>query len=137
MNNSSGAEDFAQIKTEDMKASDELKKIDKECSSCLYEAAMLSEKDVLEAVISNELTEFEQLVIRLHWFKDLSFNQIAGIYGISRENVRRYAEKAKTKIYNCMKYIILYDVLIDGREPVPKDFHFKIVRCIDGKELIS
>ena len=137
MNNSCGADVIAQIESEDVKASAELRKIDKECSGCHLEAAMLTEKDVLEAVITNELTEFEQLIIRLHWFKNLSYNQIGSLYGVSKENVRRYAEKAKAKIYNCMKYIILYDVLLDGRQPVPKDFHFKIVRCIDGKELIS
>lgn len=137
MNNFSDAEVFAQYKTEEPEALEELRRIDKECSTCLYEAAMLTEKDVLEAVITNELTEFEQLVIRLHWFKNFSFNQIASVYGVSRESVRRYVEKAKAKIYNSMKYVILYDELLDGRKPVPKDFHFKIVRCVDGKELIS
>ena len=137
MNYSSGAEFFEKLKNEDVGAPDELKKIDKDCKDCLYEAAKLTEKDVLEAVITNELTEFEQIVVRLHWFKNISLNQIAALYGVPRENVRRSAEKSKDKIYRCMKYIILYNLLIDGRKSVPDDFHFKIVRCIDGKELIS
>ena len=59
MNYSSGAEFFEKLKNEDVGAPDELKKIDKDCKDCLYEAAKLTEKDVLEAVITNELTEFE------------------------------------------------------------------------------
>lgn len=128
---------FDLLKKEDINAAADLRKIDNDCSSCMYEAAMLTEKDVLEAVITNELNEFEQLVVRLHWFSDFSYNRIAGLYGVSKETVRRYAEKAKEKIYTSMKYVVLYDTLIDGRQPVPDDFHFKIVRCIDGKELIS
>lgn len=118
-------------------AASEMREVDNECASCLYKAAMLTEKDVLEAVITNELTETEQTVIKLHWYKGMSLSQIGSIFGLPRENVRRISERAKNKIYTCMKYIILYDELIDGRKPIPKDFHFKIIRCVDGKELVS
>ncbi len=114
-----------------------INEVENDCAQCLYEAGMLAEKDVLEAVITNELSDSEKIVVKLHWFEGFSLNQIAFHYGFSREAVRRIAERAKQKIYNSMKYVILYDELLDGRNPVPENFHFKIIRCIDGKELVS
>lgn len=115
----------------------EMRMIDNECAACLYEAGKLSQRDVLSAVIANELTQDEQLLIKLYWFKGFSLNRIANAYGLPRETVRRTIERAKNKIYNSMKYVVLYDVLLDGRQPIPQDFHFKIIRCTDGKELVS
>lgn len=137
MNNASYISITGQCKAEDPKALKEMRKIEKECASCLYEAGMLAKKDVLEAVITNELSETEKLIVKLHWFKGYSLNQISNIYGFPKETVRRITERVKNKIYTSMKYIILYDELLDGRKPLPKDFHFKIIRCIDGKELVS
>ncbi len=121
----------------DVKGQKEFCMIDNECASCLYEAGKLSEKDVLGAVIANELSQDEQLLVKLYWFRGVSLNRISADYGIPRETVRRTIERAKKKIYNSMKYVVLYDELLDGRQPVPQDFHFKIIRCTDGKELVS
>lgn len=119
------------------KEQNELRMIDNECASCLYEAGKHSQKDVLGAVIANELSQNEQLLVKLYWFRGFSLNRISADYGLPRETVRRTIERAKNKIYNSMKYVVLYDELLDGRQPVPKDFHFKIIRCTDGKELVS
>lgn len=130
----SSAEKF---RTEDPAAAEDLRKIDRECASCLYKAGLLAEKDVLAAVISNELSETEKMVIRQHWYSGNSFNSIAQEYGIARETVRRTSENAGKKIYNSMKYVVLYNYLLDGRNPLPESFGFKIIRCIDGKELVA
>ena len=115
----------------------DLRMIDNECASCLYEAGKHSQKDILGAVIANELSQDEQLLVKLYWFRGFSLNRISADYGLPRETVRRTIERAKKKIYNSMKYVVLYDELLDGRQPVPQDFHFKIIRCTDGKELVS
>ena len=111
--------------------------IDNECAACLYEAGKIAQKDILGAVIANELSQDEQLLVRLHWFRGFSLNRISADFGIPRETVRRTVERAKKKIYDSMKYVVLYDELLDGRHLLPKDFHFKIIRCTDGKELVS
>lgn len=128
---------FVQYCAEDCNASSNLRKIDNCCAACLYEAGKLASREVLDAVISNELTDSEQKVLKMHWFGGFSLNDIAQTYGLSRESVRRTEARAKNKIYMSMKYIILYDELLDGKKSVPKDFNFKIIRCIDGKELVS
>ena len=130
----SSAEKF---RAEDPSAAEDLRKIDRECASCLYSAGLLAEKDVLSAVIANELNDTERMVIRQHWFSGNTFNSIAQQYGIPRETVRRTSEKAGKKIYNSMKYVVLYNYLLDGRNFLPESFGFKIIRCIDGKELVA
>jgi DNA-directed RNA polymerase specialized sigma24 family protein len=125
------------FRDEDPAASGEIRNIDRECSACLYSAAHLTEEEILGAVIDNELSETEKLVVKQYWFSGKSFNTIAQTFGIPKETVRRIFEKAKQKIYNNMKYVVLYNYLIDGRKPLPEDFRFKIIRCIDGKELIA
>ena len=73
--------------------------IDNECASCLYEAGKIAQKDILGAVIANELSQDEQLLVRLHWFRGFSLNRISADFGIPRETVRRTVERAKKKIY--------------------------------------
>ncbi len=125
------------FRTEDPGAREEFRRIDRECASCLYSAGLLAEKEVLSAVIANELNDAERFIVRQHWFADNSLNSIAQSFGMPKETVRRNCERAKTKIYNSMKYVVLYNHLLDGRNPVPEDFRFKIIRCIDGKELVA
>lgn len=125
------------FRTEDPNALEEIRKIDRECASCLYSAGLLAENEVLAAVIKNELNPTERLVLNQYWFGGNSFNSIAQSYGLPKETVRRTSERAKEKIYESMKYVVLYNYLLDGRNPLPKDFRFKIIRCIDGKELVS
>lgn len=137
MNKSNRVSFDSQFYTDDAGVCEELCRIDNCCASCLYDAGKLTSKEVLGAVISNELTECERKIIQMHWFGGHSLNRIAQLYGMSRESVRRAEERAKNKIYSSMKYIILYDELLDGKKSVPEDFHFKIIRCTDGKELIS
>ncbi len=128
---------LGRFKDEDAVASDDMKKIDSECRGCLYSAGRITETDVLSAVIENELTETERLVVKQYWFRHRSFNTIAQSYGIPKETVRRIYEKSKKKIYSNMKYVVLYNYLIDGRQPLPADFNFKIIRCADGKETVA
>ena len=125
------------LRDEDPAALGEIEKIDKECASCQYSAVLITQEEILGAVINNELSETEKLVVKQYWFDGKSFNTIAQTAGMPKETVRRTFEKAKQKIYKNMKYVVLYNYLIDGRNPLPEDFRFKIVRCIDGKELIA
>ncbi|MCD7827312.1 MAG: hypothetical protein LUG85_02075 [Clostridiales bacterium] len=122
---------------EDPAARGEFRKIDLECSSCMYEAGKIAVEDVLWAVIRDELTEQEQKTVILAWFKNEKTSRIAAELGCSAEKVRSCLKKAKSKIYGSLKYVVLYDNILGGRDKLPKDFHFKIVNCINGKELLS
>ena len=54
----------------------DLRMIDNECASCLYEAGKLSQKDVLGAVIANELSQ-DELVQRFFAQQDFCGIRIA------------------------------------------------------------
>lgn len=118
-------------------ASDDFRKIDCECASCLYEAGRLALDDALAAVIKNELTETEQKAIHLYWFEHQRISKIAAFTGVSDDAVRKTIRRAEKKIYNSLKYVVLYDELVGREDKLPDDFRFKIIRCIDGKELIA
>lgn len=118
-------------------APNEFRSIDCECSSCLYEAGKLAVDDALAAVIRNELSETEQTAIRLYWFERKKVSHIALITGVSDDAVRKALKRAEKKIYQCLKYVILYDELIGRQDKLPENFRFKIISCIDGKELIA
>lgn len=115
----------------------EFRSIDCECSACLYEAGRLALSDALAAVIRNELTQTEQTAIRLHWFERQRISRIAAVTGVSDDAVRKTVKRAEKKIYQSLKYVVLYNELIGKEDKLPDDFRFKIVRCIDGKELIA
>lgn len=111
--------------------------IDSECASCLCDAAKLALNKVLAAVIENELDCEEKCVIRLYWFSRMKISQISLMLNQNREHVRRTLKRAEQKIYTSLKYVVLFDNLVGKDDNIPKEFHFKIVSCIDGKELIS
>lgn len=116
---------------------DDLKRIDCECASCLYEAGRLAIEDALAAVINNELTQTEKSVIKLYWFEKQKISRIAALSGVSDDSVRKSLKRAQKKIYTCLKYVVLYNSLIGSEDKLPENFGFKIIRCVDGKELIS
>ena len=107
------------------------------CASCLYEAGRLSALDVLTAVIDNELSETEKTAVRLYWFRQMKIKQIAEISGVTEANIRKTLDRAYKRIGSIMKYIMLYNEMLDGRKRMPEDFRIKIIRCNDGKELFA
>ena len=111
--------------------------VDCECESCLYEAGRLAVSSVLTAVINNELTETERTVIQKYWFNREKIAHIASIAGVSDDSVRKSLKRAQKKIYASLKYVVMFNSIIGSNDKLPEDFKFKIVRCIDGKELIS
>lgn len=128
---------FGELEREDERQSAMLREIDCECAQCLYEAGKLTTGDVLHAVIENELTPAERFGVEQYWFGGSSVAAIAEAMNTSRDNVRHILKRAQKKIYANMKYVVLYDYMLDGKKTLPEDFHFKIINCIDGKELIS
>lgn len=128
---------FGELEREDERQSAMLREIDCECAQCLYEAGKLTTGDVLHAVIENELTPAERFSVEQYWFGGSSVAAIAEAMNTSRDNVRHILKRAQKKIYANMKYVVLYDYMLDGKKTLPEDFHFKIINCIDGKELIS
>ena len=128
---------FGELEREDERQSAMLREIDCECAQCLYEAGKLTTGDVLNAVIENELTPAERFTVERYWFGGSSVAAIAEVMNTSRDNVRHILKRAQKKIYANMKYVVLYDYMLDGKKTLPEDFHFKIINCIDGKELIS
>ena len=128
---------FGELEREDERQTAMLRQIDCECSQCLYEAGKLSAGDVLHAVIENELTQAERFTVENYWFSGSSIASIAAAMQTSGDNVRHILKRAQKKIYANMKYVVLYDYMLDGKKTLPEDFHFKIINCIDGKELVS
>lgn len=115
----------------------EFRNIDCECASCLYQAGKLAISDVLAAVIQNELSETEKRAVNLYWFERQRVSKIAQSAGISSDAVRKTLKRAEKKIYQSLKYVVLYNSIIGKEDKLPDNFRFKIVRCIDGKELIA
>lgn len=107
------------------------------CASCLYEAGRLSALDVLTAVIDNELSETERTAVRLYWFRKMKIRQIAEFAGVAESNIRKTLGRAYKRIGSIMKYIVLYNEMLDGRTKLPEDFAIKIIRSNDGKELYA
>ena len=118
-------------------AKNEFRNIDCECAACLYEAGKLAVGDVLAAVIKNELSETEQRAVRLYWFERQRMSRIASATGVSADAVRKTLKRAEKKIYQSLKYVVLYDEIIGSEDKLPENFRFKIISCIDGKELIA
>lgn len=127
---------YGDVKLADTAVND-FRSIDCECSSCLYEAGRLALEDALAAVIRNELTETERIAIRLYWFERQKIAWIAAFTGVSDDSVRKTLKRAQKKIYQSLKYVVLYDELIGRQDKLPENFRFKIISCIDGKELIA
>ncbi len=118
-------------------SSEAFSRIDSECAVCLYKAGKLAVEDVLAYVIKNELTETEQKAVKLYWFEGQKTSRIAAAAGISGDAVRKTLKRAEKKIYTYLKYVVLYNECIGSGKELPERFRFKIVRCIDGKELIA
>lgn len=128
---------YGEITTADKKSAAMFRRIDNECSECIYEAGKIATCDVLAAVIENELTSTERDAVKLYWFKKKKISEIAELSGTSYDYIRRVLKRAEKKIYDMMKYVVLHDYLICPEAAIPADFHFKIINCVDGKELIS
>lgn len=111
--------------------------VDCECESCLYEAGKIAVASVLAVIINNELTDTERAVIQKYWFNREKIAHIASFAGVSDDCVRKSLKRAQKKIYASLKYVVMFNSLIGSNDKLPDDFKFKIVRCVDGKELIS
>ncbi len=122
---------------EDKNSERALRRVDMECEICLYEAGKLAVEEILMYVIENELDEKEKTAVKLKWFNGMKTSLIAKETGLTPDGVRKALKRGKMKIYNSMKYVAMYNSIIDGRKQLPKDFHIKIINCVNGKELIS
>lgn len=128
---------YGNISVTDSDEHDGISCIDNGCATCLYEAGRLSALDVLNAVIENELSETEKTAVTLYWFKRMKVKQIAAISGVSEWNIRKTLDRACRRIGSIMKYIVLYNEMLDGKTEPSCDFRIRIIRCDDGKELIT
>lgn len=63
-------------------------------------------RQLVKTVIKNELSEEEQLFVKLHWYEGLSQSQIAQRLGIDRSTVSRKFSKINDIIYEKLKYVI-------------------------------
>lgn len=128
---------YGEIRVSDERTSGDIRRIEYGCAQCLYEAGKIATRDILSAVIENELTDAERDAVRLYWFGGMKISKIAQKAEISSGCVRRLLKNAEKKIYGSLKYVVLHDYMLGGERELPKDFHFKIINCINGKELIA
>lgn len=128
---------YAEITFPDERASEAFRVVDCDCSHCLYEAAKIATGETLAAVIQNELTDSERDALKHYWFDGMKISKIAELSGVSYDYIRRVLKTAEKKIYASLKYVVLHDYMLNSKATLPEEFHFKIVNCINGKELIS
>ncbi len=126
---------YGTIKMTDIREDDELFCMENDCAGCLYQAGRLSTNDVLTAVINNELSETEKRIVELHWFRNMSVKHISAVSGISLTTIRRTLNRAHKKIEAIMKYIVLYNELLDGKSEIPETLDIQISIHNNGKEL--
>ena len=119
----------------DNRKDDELFSMENDCAECLYQAGKLSAVDVLNAVINNELSETERRIVDLHWFRNMSVKNIAAASGISVTSIRKSLNRAHKKIESVMKYIVLYNEMLDGSKEIPAASDVRISIQKNGKEL--
>lgn len=63
---------------------------------------------LVNEVISNELSEDEQKLVRLHWYEEISVADIAEMLGIEKSTVYRRLDRITDTIYDKLKYAIQY-----------------------------
>ena len=63
---------------------------------------------LVREVIENELDEKDKTIVKLHWYKGKSINQVAEIIGIDRSNISRRLDKINDIIYDKLKYALQY-----------------------------
>lgn len=126
---------YGLIKMADKRKDDELFCIENDCAECLYHAGRLSIIDVLTAVINNELSEPEKRIIDMHWFRNMSVKHISAVSGISLTSIRKTLNRAHKKIETIMKYIVLYNEMLDGKNKIPEMSDISVSIHINRKEL--
>lgn len=75
-------------------------------------------QQLIRKVIKNELDEKEQLLVELHWYKNLNQRQIAATIGVEPSTVCRKLEKINDIIYEKLKYAIEYRYGFGNKESV-------------------
>ena len=65
--------------------------------------------NTVKKVIENELSALEKDLVLDFWGKELTVEELAEKYKISRASVYRYLNKAKKKIEKFIKYVLVYD----------------------------
>lgn len=126
---------YGAIITTDKRKDDELFSIENACAGCLYQAGKLSTNDVLISVINNELSETEKRIIEMYWFRNMSVKHISAVSGISVTSIRRALNRAVKKIESFMKYIVLYNEMLDPEKELPETIEVCITVKNNGKEL--
>ena len=65
-------------------------------------------KKILADIIQNDLTELQRECTYRYYFERKSTNVIAREIGTSRANVSKHIRKSRKKIYDSLKYVLLY-----------------------------
>ena len=65
-------------------------------------------RNLVKKVIKNELSQKDQLLVSLHWYKGKSKQEIAELTGLDRSTVFRRFEKINSIIYEKLKYALEY-----------------------------
>lgn len=63
---------------------------------------------LVQKVINNELCEQDRLLVRLHWYKGKTKDEIADLVNLDRSTVFRHFERINETIYEKLKYAIEY-----------------------------
>lgn len=76
---------------------------------------------LVKKVIENELSEYEQELVDLHWYKNISKEEIAKSFNVNRTTIYRHFDKINNVIFEKLKYALEY------RFGVEDDDAFKLI----------
>lgn len=66
-------------------------------------------RSLVKKVIDNELDDFQKQIVTLHWYNDLSIQDVAQTLNLSISTIYRHLEKINTVIYEKLKYALEYN----------------------------
>ncbi|MBQ4267444.1 MAG: sigma-70 family RNA polymerase sigma factor [Clostridia bacterium] len=105
MNNSSTSSDYINAKESFIKWQGN---INESVEGYMLRQRKAELRELVKRVIKNELSTYDQLIVRLRWYENYSTGEIAEKLGVDRSTVARHIEKINSIIYDKLKYAIEY-----------------------------
>ncbi|MBO7319767.1 MAG: helix-turn-helix domain-containing protein [Clostridia bacterium] len=92
---------------------------------------------LVKKVISNELSDLDREIVRLHWYNGNSITDTAKVLGIDRSKVSRRLDKINDTIYDKLKYAMEYRYGRDYSASVKMIIKNKDALCLVSEDLSS
>lgn len=99
-------------------------------------------RKLVKTVINNELNDFQKHIVDLHWYNDVSKEEVARQLNLDISTVYRHLERINNLIYEKLKYAIEYNLDMDESEYLKlfnkgKDLCQEPIKCEDLPQRIK